>query len=466
MEAPRRVPPAALLTLLLVSFLLVRAALFAVTTASEYALYFDYATSVRQTSLTELHQTRDVEYPPMATLFGVAVAHVADVLPDGVERLTAWRPNASRGIPHSRYEVALGLVLCAVDLACLLLVYLVARDVYPGDDPFTRLGRLALYFAATTAIGLILFDRQDLVVGLVAILAVIAFARGWRLVAYALLAAGVAYKLVPVLLMPLWVFAFAATRPAPGPSRGFLLAVVRESLLAGAVLALVPALAYLFCGGERAFAFLTFHSARGLQLEASLAWPVFLLDADTRVGHSFGSFTLRGNLADQVAAATTFATVAAVVLSVLVAARGFRRAATAPRVPNRNELVTHLVAGSLLVWLAFILFGKVGSPQYLLWLTPLVPLLPLRGATRRWAVLVLVAMVLTTLVFPCQYHAVRGEPIIEPGDAPLIWAGPTPLGLTLLAAKSAALAACFAWLAVLVWRGPWLSTTAPTPEAV
>jgi hypothetical protein len=458
MPAPRRVSPA-LLALLLVSFLLLRAALFAVTTASEYALYLEFATAVRDTSLAELYRVRDVEYPPLATLFGVAVAHVADALPAGTEQLTAWRPELTRGPGPARYEVALGLVLFAVDVACLLLVYLVARRVYPDDDPMTRLGRLALYVAATTAIGLILYDRQDLVVGFVAVLAVAAFARGWPVVAYAVLAVGAAYKLVPVLLVPLFVLASAAARQgsearaATGTSGPFLRGVAREAVVAGMVLVLFPVLAYLFCGGERAFAFLTFHSTRGLQLEASTAWLVLLADHGTAVGHSFGSYTLRGALADRVAGLTSVATVLVVGLSVLIAGRGFRRAAASP---DRNLLVTHLAASSLLVWLGFILCTKVGSPQYLLWLAPLVPLLPLRGADRWWAALLLAGMVATTLVYPCFYvDEVKGQPTGEP----LTWTGPTTLGLTLLAAKWLLLAAAFAWLAVMVWRARWIGSS-------
>ena len=450
MPAPRRIPPAVLFALL-VGFLLLRAACFAVTTASEYALYLNYATATRESSLAELHRTRDIEYPPLATLFGVAVLDVADVLPPEVGFLTEWRPDMFAGRDSARFELALGLVLFAVDVSCLVLVYLIARRIYPDDGPYDRLGRLALYVAATTAIGLILFDRQDLVVALVAMVALAAFSRGWSVLAYAVLTAGTAYKLVPVLLVPLWVFAFATMRAAPSSTGRFLRAVVWESLIAGVILALFPVLAYLLCGGERAFVFLTFHSARGLQVEASSAWLVVLLDSSTALGHSFGSYTLRGALADQVARGTTLATMAVLCLSVLIAGRGFRRAATSPRAPNRNQLVTHLAASSLLVWLGFIVFNKVGSPQYLLWLAPLMPLLPLRGADRWWAALLVLGMVVTTLVYPCQYPLIKGEPTGEL----LTWSGPTPLGLTMLAAKAILLAASFVWLAVMVWRARW-----------
>jgi len=220
--------------------------------------------------------------------------------------------------------------------------------------------------------------------------------------------------------------------------------------VAGAVLALVPALMYAFCGGARAFVFLTFHSERGLQVEASAGWLALLLDSTTQLGHSFGSFTLRGELADRIARATTPLTVLVVLFSVGIAARGFQR------ITDRNERVIHFIASSLLVWLGFILCTKVGSPQYLLWLAPLAALLPLSGAPRRWVVLLLGCMVLTTLIYPCLYAEVMGRYLgAEPRWITHTWSGPSTLGLALLAAKSLLLSAAFAWLAVLVWRGRW-----------
>jgi hypothetical protein len=441
----RRLSPLIILALI-VGFLLLRVALFAVTTATEYALYRDYAKDVRRTSLAELHQARDVEYPPLATLFGVAVLHVAEALPDGADRLTVFRPEETRGVGPARYEVALGLVLFAVDVACLLFVYLLARRLYPEESTAKR---LALYVAATSAIGLIFYDRQDPVVGLVAVMMVATVARGWSLIAYAVLAAGVAYKLVPLLLFPPCVLAFAALRTAPGSTRQFLRASIIEAAIAGAILALVPALMYLFCGGERAFAFLTFHSKRGLQLEASAAWPVILLDPGTQLGHSFGSYTLRGDLPDRVARVSSFATALGAIICVFIAARGFWRAVTSGRPADRNKLTIHLVASALLVWLGFILLSKVGSPQYLLWLAPLVSLLPLRGSDRWWAALLLAGMVLATLIYPCVYYKeVRGAPT---GDENT-FCGPSSVGFALLAAKSIVYSVAFVWLAVLVWR--------------
>jgi hypothetical protein len=436
------VPPRVLVAAA-VGFLALRAALFAVTTAGEHAVYHNQGSQARATSLAELYRARDIEYPPLATLAAVAVLELAEALPDGVHRLTAWRPEPTRGVELARYEVALGLALFAVDLACLALVAVAARSIYPADSPAKRLGRMGLYVAATTALGLIFFDRQDPVVALAAVAAVAAFARGRSLLAYALLAAGVAFKLVPLLLFPPFVLAAATARAGAGPAFLFARAVLREALVAGLVLAVVPALMFAFSGGERAFVFLKFHSARGLQIESSTAWLVMLAEPATQVGHSYGSYSLRGGLADRVARATTPGTALVAALSILLSVPGFRRAA------DRGKITSHLVASSLLVWIGFILSTKVGSPQYLLWLAPLLPLLPLRGADRYWVVLVLAAMGVTTLIFPGQYTLVKGLPVA--GDDSHC-SGPTPVGLAMLAAKAVLLAAAYVWLAVMVWR--------------
>jgi hypothetical protein len=98
------------------------------------------------------------------------------------------------------------------------------------------------------------------------------------------------------------------------------------------------------------------------------------------------------------------------------------------------------------VWLVFILTGKVGSPQYLLWLAPLVPLGFLRtNWDYRAAALFVVACLLTTLTYPYLWVNVHGPAI--PGETG-VWAGPNSLGYALLVGRWGALAAYALWLCV------------------
>jgi hypothetical protein len=70
-------------------------------------------------------------------------------------------------------------------------------------------------------------------------------------------------------------------------------------------------------------------------------------------------------------------------------------------------------------------------------------------------------MVFSTLIYACVYDQVYG---VFARDEPLTWSGPTPLALALLAGKSLAVAAAFAWLTVLVWRGWPASRESPSPS--
>jgi hypothetical protein len=416
-------------------FLVTRAAIFfAATAATDSIVYHQYGVRARVASVAALFRDHDAEYPQLAVAFSAAVGWVADLLPDGAERVISARRSTPPDTGTARFQVALGLVLFAIDLGLLLLV---AR-LTVGAGPRERTWRLGLYVAGTAALGPILYDRLDLVVGAVAVLAVCA--RGRPVVAYAQLAAGAAFKLVPVLLVPVFVLAAAARAPRWGP------AVVRQGMVAGLVLAAWPVLAYLFGGGDRAFVFLRYHGERGLELGSAYTAPAFLA-AGGIVRYEFGGYVVRGPTVDAVARLTPLVAAAGLGLAVLAAGRALRRTGGERSV---------LAAGCALVWSAFILTSKVGSPQYLLWVAPLVPLLPLRtrGDYAR-AVGFVVAAGLATLTYPYLWTNVHGPSVAEP---PGTWAGPNPLGLALLIARWAAVAVVAGSLFARLWCVP------PPPE--
>jgi hypothetical protein len=384
--------------------------------------------------MAALYEQHDTEYPQLAVAFGAAVGAVADVLPPGSERLIAFRPNRAPDIGCARFQVALGLVLLGIDTGLFLLIARLARQpAWVADCPTSQTWRLGLYVAGTAVLGPLVYDRLDLVVGASALIALVALGSGLPAVAYAVLTAGVAFKLVPAVLLPVFVFAAAAQRGGR-----FWPAVLREAAVAAVILLLWPVLAYGFGGGDRAFVFLKYHAARGLEL-GSLYSAALLPWADTEIGYDFGGYVVRGPVPDAVARVAQVVVLAAVGLAVFVAGRAVYRVPAARRIPV-------VAAGCVLVWLAFIATNKVGSPQYLLWLAPLVPLMPLRTAgDRRWAVGFVIAGLLATLTYPYLWKLVHGAPLPDRTDA---WAGPTPFGLALLFARWAVVVVLTGWLAV------------------
>lgn len=152
---------------------------------------------------------------------------------------------------------------------------------------------------------------------------------------------------------------------------------------------------------------LTRESGRPLQVESLGAGAILALDAALGTGFhmvaSVGSHNLVGRAARGAAAALAAVQVATVVALWLAFLRG----------PAERGRLIRLVAAALCAWVAF---GKVLSPQYLVWLFVPVALVPGRRGLRALAVLG-AACVLTQLWFPSRYWDLVA-PLIHNGAKP------------------------------------------------
>jgi hypothetical protein len=106
---------------------------------------------------------------------------------------------------------------------------------------------------------------------------------------------------------------------------------------------------------------------------------------------------------------------------------------------DRGDEFGTVLLGALTLTLAFVVFNKVGSPQYLLWIVPIVAVgyASRPEAFRTPAVLTAWASGLTTLVFPLLYR-----PLIELN----------PVAVIVLGARNALLVALFCWCTVRLVR--------------
>jgi L-cystine uptake protein TcyP (sodium:dicarboxylate symporter family) len=76
----------------------------------------------------------------------------------------------------------------------------------------------------------------------------------------------------------------------------------------------------------------------------------------------------------------------------------------------RRPTAARFPAAAAAAVIAFVAFGKILSPQYLVWLVPLVAILPKRAVTA--GTLLAAALVLTHLWFPSRYgEVVALEPV-------------------------------------------------------
>jgi len=303
-----------------------------------------------------------VEYPPGA-------------LPTFVVPALAY---AGFGFYNRAFQIL--MALCGV--GALLAMTVALRSL--GASVQRTAAALAFAALAPLVLGSVILYRYDLwpaaltVAGLAAILA------GRERLGFASLGLGIAAKVFPaVVLPPALVYVWR--------TRGRRDALICIGLAAAVVaLVLVPFLA-LAPGGL--WDSVVHQTTRPLQIE-SLASGVLL--AAHQVGglaitmeSSHGSQNLAGSLPHALGTVSTVLLVVALLAIWLAAARG----------PANPERLLRYSAASLV---AFVALSKVLSPQFLIWLIPIVPLVRGRRGLVASALLGL-ALLLTQLWFPIRY---------------------------------------------------------------
>ncbi len=285
-------------------------------------------------------------------------------------------------------EFQILMALCGV--GALLAMTLALRSLAASAE--RTAAALAFAALAPLVLGSVILYRYDLWPAALAAAGLAAVLAGRERLGFASLGLGIAAKVFPAVLLPPALAYVWRTRGR------------REALLclgAAAAVAVAVIVPFLALAPHGLWASVVRQATRPLQIE-SLASGVLL------AAHQIGGLAItmessRGsqNLTGSLPAALGTASSALLVLALLgiwaAAARG-------PATPER------LVRFSAASVVAFVALGKVLSPQFLIWLIPLVPLVRGRRGLAASSLLGL-ALLLTQLWFPIRYWdlAVRFE---------------------------------------------------------
>jgi hypothetical protein len=311
----------------------------------------------------------EVEYPPAALpLF--------------------WLPTLA---PAEHYRSVFDWLMwaCAAAAVAFALAALVARDATPP-----RLTAAAVFMGlAPLALGSVVLSRYDFWPAALVAAAVAALVSGRERVGFGVLGLAVTAKIYPAVLLPV-ALAYVWRRRGP-----------REAALGLAVFVGVVAavtLPFLLVAADGLWESLSDQLGRPLQIESLGSALLLAADRlgvyDAEVVSTHGSQNLAGSLPDALAVLLTLGQAAALIAVWALFARG---AAGEDR----------FLAGSAAAVAAFIAFAKVLSPQFLIWLVPLVPLVA-GGAGLAAGALLGAALVTTHLWFPSRYwDVVAIEPV-------------------------------------------------------
>jgi hypothetical protein len=244
----------------------------------------------------------------------------------------------------------------------------------------------ALCFAAVAPLllGSVILSRFDLWPAAICVAALAALVSNRLRLGHALLGLGITAKLFPVVFVPLGV-AYVWKRA------GRREALICLALLAGVVGAIF--LPFVVLSPEGVWDSLSVQLSRPLQVE-SLGASLLL------VGHHVFGFGLAGETShgSQNVAGSAAGVLAVATTALQVGVLGWIWASFARGRGDREALVRSTAAALC----AFVALGKVLSPQFLIWLIPIVPLV--RGRRGLWASALLgAALALTQVWFPFRY---------------------------------------------------------------
>jgi hypothetical protein len=266
----------------------------------------------------------------------------------------------------------------------VMIVSVAVALVALGASRRWLIGALCFVALAPVALGPVVLSRFDFWPAALAAAALCALVTGRLRLGHVVLAVAVAAKLYPAVLAPLTVI-YVWRR------EGRREALLCAGLMLGVVVLVFAPFVAVAPGGV--WESLWNQASRPLQIE-SLGAGILLVahhvfGTGITMESSHGSQNLAGTAASALGVAQTILQAAALLATWILFARG---------PASRSRLL--LASAAALV--AFVSLGKVLSPQFLIWLIPVVPLIAgRRGLTA--SALLAAALVLTQLWFPYRY---------------------------------------------------------------
>jgi hypothetical protein len=288
------------------------------------------------------------------------------------------------------YEVSWLTLVFVLNTAAVLL--LVRRESNGGLFSGTYVSWA--FLSALLFLGPVAVSRIDSVSAALAILGLVAINRNATGIAAALFTIAGWIKIWPVALFAAMIAVFKKR----------LQAIIVATIISASIIGVG-----LLTGGTKVFGFVLQQQERGIQIESVMATPWMWLakfgSANIFFDESILTNQVSGPLVQELAAVSNYLLFIALAITVLLAIRAVRA--------GRNRTQVFALA-ALTGVLDLIVFNKVGSPQFMIWLAvPLVALVYF-GINKSKVALAMGAaiLLLTQLVYPVLYIELLGLEIM------------------------------------------------------
>jgi Predicted integral membrane protein len=310
------------------------------------------------------------EYPPLAYLFLT------------IPRLFASDPQG--------YQVAFIVMVTVFTIIGLYIVRQLSLK-------FEKNAKVMMSLYTLTVLMLIqfFFDRFDVIVAVFALAAVYLYLEKKYTWAFLLLVVGLFIKLYPGIMFPVFLIPFLADRDIRGVLKH------AGTFIIACVALIIP---FVIWSPDTFLTFISYHSDRGIQIESTAASIILFLEmlglTSVQTVNEYWSFGLSGGAADLVAPL--------MMPLMIIMILGFCLAYYIHcRSTDENERYASVAWASFLVIMVFVIFNKVFSAQYMVWimmlLIPLMMFIDDKEVTKK-VYLLFFATIVTTLYFGLMYQ--------------------------------------------------------------
>lgn len=351
--------------------LLILAAFFLITRKyqqTDLAIYYDYSLKILQGQLP--YVDFEVEYPPLALL-----------------------PMVIPQLPSLLYRQSLLQYEICFFIQNLVLSYCIGKLILqiPSLQSNEAVKAIIFYTVLILLNLTTVFCRYDIFSTLLTLLALNSVLKNRSAFAGAWLGLGVAAKLYPVILLPIFSIYYLVK------NQRYRCGKLLISCFATTALVFLP---FVISGQSRFFSFLSYHKLRGLQMETIPAGILLLLHKLNLVNVQFelnyGAYHLVSPDAAFILRALPLLNLALFGLVLIGCLNQFRREYKTSGEISCESLISYIT----LTLLIFMLTAKVFSPQYIVWLLPFLTLLPLtRTSLSLWVTI----SAITSLIYPVLY---------------------------------------------------------------
>ncbi|MCP4614704.1 MAG: DUF2029 domain-containing protein, partial [Planctomycetes bacterium] len=244
-------------------------------------------------------------------------------------------------------------------------------------------------------------DHFDLAASIMVLLAFYCLVRGWITVSWVMLALGTMIKIFPIVIVPILALYL------------FWRKDYRQIFKGGIAFALTLLLVSLPCmiiDTEGYIDSFTYHNDRGLQVESTYSSLIFL-------GDLWGITTIETDFVDKAGSwdtitplADTFADIAPLIvfLSLALVYGAYTQKQRHRKPMDEETQQKHLITYSTLALIIFLITNKVFSPQYVIWLYPLIPIIAVRWKSFLVVVFAVIALA-TQYIFSYHYDYIFSD---------------------------------------------------------